>query len=384
MKYSQLKNEIDRKTRKDDEFELKHYKKSKLKSDFKLSKKSYFIGAGLGVVFFVGIFLFWVVSGIEPFVKQKIEIWVERSKGRNFEVNFFEYGSFHFSRQGIVFKQVRARGITRYDYPYFQPRQFEMDIPILQIYFKGSFREGLGVGLHIHGLDVRGGNVLPEMEDSPRRLESISELNFQAWIPIGRALWKWKKQAIAWGRQLRGWVFNGAHMTDVHMSGNATFATDGVTTRVYFASSKERNRATYLEGDMNDLRKIAHAIEPKFTEEDLRIASKNFLKTPRLLHVRTLAEAKAEALYQFGSEISYDTFRHVFWSYYLTQTFGADFARRVTDAHETGDASNTARESEKDRRNNALGIEYARRKLSEQDVAKIILSDPRILQNQIA
>ena len=165
------------------------------------------------------------------------------------------------------------------------------------------------------------------------------------------------------------------------MSGNATFATDGVMPRVYFASSKERNRATYLEGDVNDLRKIARAMEPKFTEDDVRIASKNFLKTPRLLHVRTLAEAKAELLYQIDSLISYDTFRHIFWSYYLTQTFGPDFARRVTEAHETGDALNTVQESEKDRRNNALGIEYAQRKLSEQDVAKIILSDPRVLQN---
>ncbi len=194
MKYSQLKNELDRKTRRDDGFDSRPYKKSNLKRQNRLAARTVTARIAIWAVGLMGLFIFFVAFNLKSHVNQKIANWMERSYGRQFEVNFFDYGNFQIAQQGLVFTQVRLRGTIRYDYPYFQPRQFEMDVPILQIYFQLRFGNGLYLGVNIHGLEVRGGALLAGVKESGRRLESISELNFQTLIPIGRAPWKWKCQ----------------------------------------------------------------------------------------------------------------------------------------------------------------------------------------------
>ena len=383
MKYQQLKEALANRNK------IKRPFKSHRKRSVFYSVASYasprIVAVFLVAFFLLASFLSWqFYKRLPEAAERKIKGWTTWSRGRSFEIQSFNYGGMNASLRGFTFKQVSMRLKVRYEAPYFPPRYVQIVAPILQVYFRLDLRNGFQIGVSCYGLKALGGDFLPEVAPLSRRLESISDLSFQAWIPAGRSPYSWKPAVLNWVRRFKRWALEGASMASVYLSGNAFFVADGKTERVYFSSSKERSGATYLEGDVNDLRRIAHVLEPKFTEEDVRITSKHLLKAPRLLHVRTLAEAKAEALYQVGSEISYDTFRHVFWSYYLTKTFGADFARRVTDAHETGDALNTAQESEKDRRNNALGIEYAQSKLSEQDVEKIILTDPRILQNQIA
>jgi hypothetical protein len=182
----------------------------------------------------------------------------------------------------------------------------------------------------------------------------------------------------------KNWVFKEEKLSDTRLAGNAMFVADGMPTKVYFSSAKERGGTTNLEGDKNDLRRVAQLIEPKVTDDDITIASKNLLKTPRLLDVRTRAEKKAGEFFAADTTVSYDTPRHIFWSYWLTQTFGANFALRVTDAHESGDSQNTAEEHEKDRHNNALGIEYAQRKLSEKETEEMIKTDSRIVRSHAA
>jgi type VII secretion effector (TIGR04197 family) len=53
-----------------------------------------------------------------------------------------------------------------------------------------------------------------------------------------------------------------------------------------------------------------------------------------------------------------DAFRHAYWAARLTQAFGADWAKRFTDAHE-GKIGNQAARDFMDRWNNALGIQIA-------------------------
>lgn len=381
MRYTDLQYELDKRNK------IKRELKKKRKplfsfwvSNFEFKKLA---------IFFLLVFLL-VVSGVAWYaygrlphlVEKKIKSWVLGSQGRNFEIQSFNYGSMKVSFDRITFSQASARLKVRYEAPYFQPRYVQILVPLLQVYFRMT-PSGFQIGLSCYGAKAIGGDLLPGISPQSRRLESISDISIQAWIPAGRSPKSWKPAALNWAKKLKSWALDGARMANLNMSGNAFFLADGKLIRVYFSSSEELNGSTYLEGNADDLSEIAYVIEPKFTGEDVRIASKYFLKTPRLLHVRTLAETKAESLYQYGSKISYDTFRHIFWSYYLTQIFGSDFAHRVSEAHEAEGSGNTALESEKDRRNNALGIEYAERKLSEQDVEKMILQDPRVLENQI-
>lgn len=378
MKYSDLKRAVEKDYIKDDW--RKTYSKTKLKAKkkFTLDLRLVLMGSVFLAVSLFVFFAVWVCVNVEPTVNQKIERWMSQSKGRNFEINSFEYRDFSISLKGMVFTQVQARGVIRYDYPYFQPRQFELDIPILHIYPRWGLRSGLRLGMSFNGLEIKGGPLLPGVQESRRRLDAISNLTFQTWISIGGSPWRWKRNLVGWARQFKNWALNGARMSSVYMGGDAKFIADGVAVKVYFFSRKEKDGQTHLEGDWNDMRQIAHVIEPKFTDEDVSVAAKNLLKTPKLLNIRTRAEKKAEEMHKPDSDFNYDIPRHIFWSYWLTQAFGPDFAFQVTDAHEIGDLGNTTEEHKKDRHINTLGIEYAQRKLSEKEVEQMIYTDSRI------
>lgn len=377
MKYEDIKYEVEKKHMLRKNFKRNNYAH--------FDKRLFFAITGLCIVLAAILFVLWVPSFARPVINESIKSWVKSSKGHKLEVTSFDYRKMSVSLSGITFEQVQAKGALRFDYPYFPPRQFEIDIPVMQVSFKWHFSSGFRLGLAISGLEVKGGDLLPSLAEAPRRLEAISKLTFQAWISVrGMPSLQWKRQLVDWARQFKNWALNGAHMQSVYMSGNATFLVDGVLAKVRFFSEEERNGSSSLRGDQNDMRQIALLIEPKFTEQDVWVATKNLLKTPKLLDIRTRAEAKAEATYKAESGISYDTFRHIFWSYYLTQSFGRDFAVRVTNAHEFEDPMNTAEESEKDRRNNTLGAEYAQRKIPENEIEKMIVTDPRVRQNQAA
>ncbi len=362
-------------------------KKYKPGPKFKLAiKKSFLKWMALSVILLIVFIVVspWTIVILRPQVDQKITELMHRSKGRQLEFNSVHLGVVQLTQGGLIFNQVQAHGTIRYQYPYFQPRHFAVYIPMMQINFKYGFSGGFRVSVRVTGLEVKGGAVISGVEESQRRLESISDVNFKTAIHIGMSPWKWKRHAVKWARQFKSWALDGQQMKNIDLSGNANFAADGARIKVYFYSRKDHRGAAYLEGNPEDLRRIAQAIEPKFTNEDIAIASRNLLKTPALLDIRTRAEKKSEEIYKSELGIGDDAIRHIFWSYWLTQKFGADFALRATDAHEIGDFQNTDAEHEKDRRNNALGIEYAQRKFSEDAVEKIIFTDSRIPRIQTA
>ena len=74
------------------------------------------------------------------------------------------------------------------------------------------------------------------------------------------------------------------------------------------------------------------------------------------------------------------SYRHILWNYLLTRQFGAEFAKKVTDAHEIGD-----REGESDAihrvdfHNNAIGIRYALEGIPEAEVLPRVLSDRNVV-----
>lgn len=375
MKYSDLQRRIKRNINQEPDF--KPYRKV-TRSDSRII----FAGIFLVLIALVWGVFFIVSENLKAQITNQIEDWVTWSHSRQFEITHLEHGEVQLTRFGFIVKQIRARGIQRQGFSYLPSQHFQVRIPLVQVYFRPSLSRGLKLGISFQGLDIWSGKILHVTEETGRRLDALSDVSFRAWIPLRGLPLNWPGQIIDWARQFKKWVFFGAHMPDVYLSGNASFIADGERMQVYFLSGKERNGETYLQGDPNDLRLIAQVIEPKFTEMDVVIASRNFLKTPQLLTIRTRAEDKAKAVFQSDSGISYDTYRHIFWSYFLAKNFDSEFAWKVTDAHETADSGNTEAESEKDRRNNALGIEYAQQGFSEREVEEMILTDPRIKENQ--
>jgi hypothetical protein len=76
----------------------------------------------------------------------------------------------------------------------------------------------------------------------------------------------------------------------------------------------------------------------------------------------------------------YDAYKHIYLSYHLTMAFGPDFARELTDAHETI-PNNTAAERKMDFINNEIGRNYALSGISPDYLLQRLLSDPQVIRD---
>jgi len=75
-----------------------------------------------------------------------------------------------------------------------------------------------------------------------------------------------------------------------------------------------------------------------------------------------------------------DAYRHVLWSYLLTNEYGVDFAKEITDAHEIGLTDNTEADHEMDYNNNEVGRKYAGESLTESVLLTMVMTDPAVIR----
>ena len=331
------------------------------------------------IIMVVVTFLIAAIT-LKPRVDRELQELIQETQGRSFEVSFLNYGKLRPSGLGFVAGPVRAKGLTRVEHPYFDPRELEIMVSRMGISVKKLTVQSIIVSAHIMGLEIKGGQRLHEDKEDHERLESVSKVNYETLLELSWNPMEWKSQIISCAKEFKAWVFDDRPIYDVKLDGSAVFIVDDWPLTVKFHSTKNEAEAVQLEGDPEDLRVIAEMIEPKFTDADLNLASKNLLKAPKLLRFRVAAENQAQRLHLRDPEVRYDVPRHIYWSYYLTQAYGEAFAQEATNAHEIGDRLNSAAESDKDRHHNMLGIEYAKRKLSEEEVEKLIFSDPRVIR----
>ncbi|MEO2047299.1 MAG: hypothetical protein ABGX16_12085 [Pirellulales bacterium] len=60
-----------------------------------------------------------------------------------------------------------------------------------------------------------------------------------------------------------------------------------------------------------------------------------------MLKINDDAETISSVARQENDAVPQDTYRHILWSFMLTQEYGAKLAEQVGDAHEMGDTGNT-------------------------------------------
>ena len=106
-----------------------------------------------------------------------------------------------------------------------------------------------------------------------------------------------------------------------------------------------------------DIEKIAQAADIVLSDDQIDLVSLYPLRVPEL--IRITDEARDFSQQEFPTQPWLeDALRHVSWSFMLTQEFGADFAKQVTDAHEKK-PGNTPNEHLMDYNNNAVGRIFA-------------------------
>lgn len=157
-----------------------------------------------------------------------------------------------------------------------------------------------------------------------------------------------------------------------------------------------RTRSVVL--DRFDLAQLAKRFEDQLTDGEITFVAQHPLQAPLLMGIRHQAEVAAKKAMSSGlipkakeeSEEEtvterrgpYDAYRYVYWSYLLAKKLGPEFAEAVTDAHE-----DRADQSDEERRmdiNNArVGRAYAKRGVAEDDILKLVLSDPEVIRDPV-
>jgi len=129
-----------------------------------------------------------------------------------------------------------------------------------------------------------------------------------------------------------------------------------------------------------DLQQIVEKADVRVSDEMLDVLSEYPLRAPVILLVSHKAKQDAEAKKKLDSSYPDDAFRHINWSYQLAQLFGPEFAKRVTDSHETL-GGNTPNERLMDFHNNAVARLLVADGVEIEALEGIILTDSRVIRS---
>jgi len=143
------------------------------------------------------------------------------------------------------------------------------------------------------------------------------------------------------------------------------------------------DRQTIIIMDEADVRAISQEFDllRPLTIAEVKLISRNPLRALRLLKIKQYARKVSTDEHQHDPAVPEDAFRHVLWSYLLTREYGADFAMKVTDAHEEGRTGNTLDERLMDINNNRIGKSYAKTGYPETSLLAILMNDPEVISS---
>ena len=144
--------------------------------------------------------------------------------------------------------------------------------------------------------------------------------------------------------------------------------------------TQRRGGATWLRFNAADISELSRSYNRPLTADEQQILCDHPQRALLLLRIKEYAERVSQRLAHTDRAYVEDPTRHVLWSYWLTRTFGADFAQTVTDAHEAGATDNTEADHRQDFANNIVGRSYALAKKSEGQVLQLIKTDPAIVR----
>lgn len=142
--------------------------------------------------------------------------------------------------------------------------------------------------------------------------------------------------------------------------------------------SEHRDRVTYLATRPRDLQVASQQLKQRLTEAELELLARYPLRLPVLFAIKEYSSRIARIAVQRNHGLSEPAYRHLLWSYLLTREYGAEFAERVTTAHEIGETGNTPQKSAMDLQNNALGRQLYLDGVKLRELLEIAKKDPRV------
>jgi hypothetical protein len=245
-------------------------------------------------------------------------------------------------------------------------------------------------------VDIRGLNVTaegPQAEDSDGRkgfLETVQEGSLTAPIRLNIfGLSEAASQLRAFAVEIKRFSEDGRSNIPIRFTGEE-IVTIGDNSFTISLVMQQKGKASCLVANTEDLRFISENVLPKTqtsTSADIEIIANNPIKAPQLFKIRTQATNTASDAFARDPKVPEKAYRHVLWSYLLTREFGSEFAKEVTDAHETGTDpeeigyANAGADHRQDYINNEAGRIYAARGVNESDILRLVMTDPKVIRH---
>lgn len=181
-------------------------------------------------------------------------------------------------------------------------------------------------------------------------------------------------------RALFGLVNRGLIRDPIFITGAFGFKFNGAPVSIRF-KSEQRGGSYGLLANIEDVRALSKLYSLSLTEAELKIVSKYPIQAPGMLRIQSYASNSAMAAQSRDRTVPQDAYRHLLWSYLLTNKFGPELAEEITDAHELGSTTNTEADHRMDYHNNELGRSYAMGNRRESEVLSLAKSDPNVVRS---
>lgn len=188
-----------------------------------------------------------------------------------------------------------------------------------------------------------------------------------------------KEQVDQLYRKLSHFFHDGKTIIPVDFSGISFFTINNAPVKANIYTKRDMDGFYAIHVNKELFKTIAWYHMYELTDAETQLLSENPFKMHQLIKIMDYAATKSEKFKNID-QIPEDAYRHILWSYLLTKEFGPKFAKRVTDAHEEGDQTNTEAEHKMDFNNNTIGREYALNGYQKDKILTRLLNDPRVIR----
>ena len=149
---------------------------------------------------------------------------------------------------------------------------------------------------------------------------------------------------------------------------------NNIPARIY---TERRDEEFRLRFDELDVRSVAKEMKIQLADDQVVMVSYFPLRVPIIVVITE--RARELSLRYYADDLwKQDALRHTTWSFMLTQTFGFEFAKLVTDAQEAK-PGNEYYERLMDYNNNAVGRAWVAEKVQLGQIPHLLLTDPRVV-----
>ena len=137
---------------------------------------------------------------------------------------------------------------------------------------------------------------------------------------------------------------------------------------------------THLKFNDKDILKAAKDFDLDLAEKEAEIIANYPSKVPVMIKITRDAKKLSNNEKSKNRSFPEDAYRHIYWSYHLTEEFGPDLAKEITDAHETV-PGNTENERKMDYHNNKIGRKYADETISLDELRIRVLNSNEVIRH---